>query len=155
MCRGEVEGPKPRTHVIESQPSAFDSRRSPSYVPPVRHEYAISLRGLRFHARIGILPHERELPQPIEVDVTVWPRPPHDVPAIGKLLDYRALYDHVAQVVNGGPIDFLEGLALAIAERTMSEGNIRRVRVAARKPHVLLPGPVAHAEVVADLTRDD
>ena len=120
----------------------------------MRSEYAISLRGLRFHARVGILPHERELPQPIEIDVTVWPQPPHDVPTMGKLLDYRSLYDLVAKVIGEGPIDYLEGLALAIAEGAMDAGNVRRVRVAARKPHVVLPGPAAHAEVVADLTRD-
>ena len=60
----------------------------------------------------------------------------------------------MAQVIGGGPIDYLEGLSLAIAERTMGAGNTNRVRVAARKPHVPLGGPVDHAEVVVDLTRD-
>jgi dihydroneopterin aldolase len=121
----------------------------------VRSHYEISLRGLRFHARVGILPHERELPQPIEIDLTVWPRAPYEDPTTGKLLDYRSLYDMVAGVIGAGPIDFLEGLALAIAERSMATGNVSRVRVAARKPNVALPGPVAHAEVVAELSRDD
>jgi dihydroneopterin aldolase len=119
----------------------------------VRAEYAISLNGLRFHARVGVLPHERELPQPIEVDVTVWPGPGE--PTSGMLLDYRTLYDLVARVLNEGPIDFLEGVVAAIAERAMDTGNIQRVRVAARKPHVPLPGPLAYAEVALDLTRDE
>jgi dihydroneopterin aldolase len=121
----------------------------------VRSSYEISLRGLRFHARVGILPHERELPQPIEIDVTVWPRAPLEIPSMGRLLDYRSLYDVVAGVIGAGPIDFLEGLALAVAERTMEAGNVTRVRVAARKPHVALPGPVSHAEIVVDLSRDE
>jgi dihydroneopterin aldolase len=125
------------------------------YVASVRSEYAISLRGIRFHARVGILPHERELPQPIELDVTVWPRAPQDVPAMGMLLDYRKVYDLVSRILNEGPIDFLEGLALSVAEQAMDVGNVTRVRVVARKPHVALPGPVAHAEVAVDLTRDD
>ena len=130
------------------------SARAP-YVAKVRTHYEISLRGLRFHARVGILPHERELPQPIEIDITVWPRASGDDATAGKLLDYRGLYDVAASVVGAGPIDFLEGLALAIAERCMSAGNVARVRVAARKPHVALPGPVAHAEVVAELARHE
>ena len=110
---------------------------------------------MRFHARVGILPHERELPQPIEIDLTVWPRAPLDVPSMGKLLDYRMLYDLAAKVINAGPIDFLEGLALAVAEQAMLAGNVTRVRVAARKPHVPLPGPLTCAEIVVELSRDD
>jgi dihydroneopterin aldolase len=121
----------------------------------VRSRYEISLRGLRFHARVGILPHERELPQPIEIDVTVWPRAPYDTPTVGRLLDYRSLYDIVAGVIGQGPIDYLEGIALAVAEQSMAAGNVTRVRVAARKPHVALPGPVSHAEVAVELSRDD
>jgi dihydroneopterin aldolase len=121
----------------------------------VRAEYAISLNGLRFHARVGVLPHERELSQPIEVDITVWPRAVSAEPTSGMLLDYRTLYDIVSRVVNEGPIDFLEGLVASVAERAMGTGSVQRVRVAARKPHVPLPGPLAHAEVVLDLTRDD
>ena len=47
---------------------------------------AISLRGMRFHTLIGELPHEREIPQPVEVDLTAW---------IGEgigVVDYRRLY---------------------------------------------------------------
>ena len=121
----------------------------------MRAEYAISLRGLRFHARVGVLPHERELPQPIEVDITVWPRAANSEATSGMLLDYRVLYDLVSRIVNEGPIDFLEGLVASVAERAMETGTVQRVRVAARKPHVPLPGPLAHAEVALDLSRDD
>lgn len=96
---------------------------------------------MRFHAIVGVLPHEREIPQPLEVDVTVWPDRP------GALVDYRSLYDAVQTCV-ATPIGFLEDAGDAIAERILANPNIRRVRVALRKPHVPLPGPVSHAEVV-------
>ncbi|MGQ0539567.1 MAG: dihydroneopterin aldolase [Gemmatimonadaceae bacterium] len=118
--------------------------------------YEVALSGVRFHARVGILPHERELPQPIELDVRVWP----DAPAAaggaegGAPLDYRRLHDLIDAVLSEGPIDYLEGLALAVAERAIALGSVRRVRVAARKPHVILPGPVRHAEVVVEVARD-
>ena len=62
-------------------------------LPPI----AITLRAMRFHAIVGILPHERELPQPLEVDVTA-------VVAADAVprLDYRTLYAATAQAQGGG-----------------------------------------------------
>jgi 7,8-dihydroneopterin aldolase/epimerase/oxygenase len=120
----------------------------------VRTSYEVTLRGLRFHTRVGVLPHERDLPQPVEFDVTAWPRPPRRRPAEGILLDYRTLYDVIAAVLAEGPTDYLEGLVASIAERIMAGGQVRRVRVVARKPHVVLPGPLDHAEVAIDVSRD-
>jgi len=121
----------------------------------VQTNYEVALNRVSFHARVGILPHERELPQPIEVDVRVWPRTPAGGGEGGLLLDYRQLYDLVASVVGEGPVDYLEGLALSIAERAMATDKANRVRVTVRKPHVPLPGPLDSAEVSIDLTRDD
>lgn len=120
----------------------------------MRATYEVTLRGLRFHTLVGVLPHEREVPQPVEFDVTAWPAAREGHPAQGVLLDYRTLYDIVAQVLASGPVDYLEGLVLAMAERVMLSGHVLRVRVAARKPHVTLPGPSDHAEVAIELSRD-
>jgi dihydroneopterin aldolase len=125
------------------------------YVPAVRSEYTIALRGLRFHARVGILPHERELPQPIEVDIAVTPYASVEQPSTGMLVDYRKLYDIAARVLGAGPIDFLEGVALGVAEGVLEGGSVERVRVAVRKLHVPLPGPLQHAEVCLELRRDE
>jgi hypothetical protein len=51
---------------------------------------------MRFHARVGILPHEQEIPQPLEIDLTVRLGPGPEV------VDYRGLYDDVASVVTTG-----------------------------------------------------
>lgn len=102
----------------------------------------ISLRGMRFHVCVGILPHEREFPQPLEIDVTVWKTPG------GEVVDYRLLYDLTKRVATGGELDFLERIGERIAEGVLRDQPVRRVRVAIRKPHVPLPGPLDHAEVV-------
>ncbi|MEW5918589.1 MAG: dihydroneopterin aldolase [Gemmatimonadota bacterium] len=115
--------------------------------------YEVALNGVSFHALIGVLPHERLLPQPVHVDVRVWPRTAPNNGDAGTLLDYRQLYDLVAGVVAAGPIDYLEGFALAVAERVMETDNANRVRVNVRKPHVPLPGPVENAEVSIELMR--
>lgn len=108
----------------------------------------ITLRGMRFHTLIGILEHERTTPQPLEVDLTVNASPE------GGLLDYRRLYELVARIVGGGPIDYLETLADRIARSALEDGRVEHVRVAVRKPHVALPGPLAYAEVIVRLDRE-
>ena len=108
---------------------------------------AITLRGLRFHTLVGILPHEREIAQPLEVDLTVW----RDDPARGAaLLDYRALHDVVAGRVAEGEVRYLEDFAQDVCDRALALGGVARARVAVRKPHVPLGAPLDHAEVVLE-----
>ena len=117
-------------------------------LPPVpaapADRLAVTLAGLRFHARVGVLPHEREVPQPLELDVTAWPVVPEAV------LDYRALYDAAAGAVAREPLAYLEDVADDVAARVLAAGAAGRVRVTVRKPHVAMPGPLAYAEVVLE-----
>lgn len=112
--------------------------------------YEITLRAMRFHALVGILPHERTVAQPIEVDLRVRVAPGDIV------VDYRALYELVAGVINAGPIDFLEQIADRIANAAVAHNDrVRAARVAVRKPHVALSGPLAYAEVVVERQAND
>lgn len=109
----------------------------------------VSLVGMRFHTRVGILPHEREIAQPMEVDVTaVRARPASSYPT-GDVLDYRRVYDVVAAVA-AGPVEWLEDAAGEIATRLLAAESLAHVRVAVRKPHVALGGPLAYAEVCVE-----
>lgn len=117
---------------------------------------SVSLRGMRFHVLVGILPHEQLHPQPIEVDVTVWRSPRSDDDTSGDsdaVIDYRGLYDVVAARVTGAPLRFLEDVARTLVGDLLARPHVRRARVAVRKPHVPLPGPLAYAEVVVDSGR--
>ncbi len=105
----------------------------------------VTLRGMRFHTLVGILPHERELPQPLEIDLFAFV-------TRGIVVDYRHLYAAAASVVGAGPIDFLERAAESIAAAALAVDGVVRVRVAIRKPAVPLAGPLAYAEVA--ITRD-
>lgn len=119
---------------------------------------SVSLRGLKFHVLVGILPHEQEHPQPLEIDVTVW-RVLRSDDATGDaeadVIDYRDLYDAVAARVMGGPLRFLEDVARTLVGDLLARPHVRRARVAVRKPHVPLPGPLAFAEVVVDSGRPE
>jgi dihydroneopterin aldolase len=112
---------------------------------------------MRFHVLVGVLPHEQTHPQPLEIDVTVWraPRPDDGDGADddNDVIDYRDLYDAVAARVTGGPLRFLEDVARTLVGDLLARPGVRRARVAVRKPHVPLPGPLLHAEVVVDSGR--
>ena len=111
---------------------------------------AITLHGMRFHTRVGVLPHEGELPQPLEVDLTVWIEAR---PVGGAAIDYRELYELTSHVVGRGALRFLEDAAESIATGALQHDVVEKVRVAVRKPHVALPGPLAWAEVVVERER--
>jgi dihydroneopterin aldolase len=109
----------------------------------------VTLAGMRFHARVGILDHERTLPQPLEVDVTVRRRSSsHD------LLDYREVYRRTRDRFEQQPLDYLEGIAGDIADSLLSLAGVASVRVVVRKPHVMLEGPLEYAEVVVERQND-
>jgi dihydroneopterin aldolase len=113
----------------------------------------VTLKAMRFHARIGVLPHEAEIAQSIEVDASLWVRRGGMKPTTKDIVDYRRVYDLVAEVVTRGHINFLEEVGERIAERALEVPLVQRVRIAVRKPNVALPGPLAYAEVALERER--
>ena len=118
------------------------------HAPHVRDR--VTLKGMRFHTRVGILPHESELAQPVEVDVSAEVDRHVTPPTI---VDYSTLYSHVADVMSARHINYLEEAAERIADRVLQMHGVVAAHVAVRKPHVALPGPLAYAEV--SITRSE
>lgn len=118
---------------------------------------SISLRGMRFHTLVGLLPHEEKFPQPLELDVTAYLslRPVGETDSTRMVLDYRHLYDLVADAVGTSHHTLLEALCERIAARVLGTDAVERVRVAARKPHAPIPGPLDCVEVVIERSRAD
>jgi 7,8-dihydroneopterin aldolase/epimerase/oxygenase len=114
---------------------------------PMAAAVEITLRNMRFHVRVGVLPHEAELPQPLEIDLTAWVTAPED----GTLaIDYRDLYAVTSMVVAQPPLLYLEVVAKRIVASTLARPNVIGARAAVRKPNVALPGPLDYAEVVVE-----
>lgn len=109
---------------------------------------AITLHGMSFHTLIGVLPHEREHPQPLEIDLTAWVQPGKGV------VDYRRLYAEVRAAIDAPKLFYLEELADSIASRILGDSAVQRVRVAVRKPHAAVGGPLDFAEVAVVRLRD-
>jgi dihydroneopterin aldolase/dihydroneopterin aldolase/2-amino-4-hydroxy-6-hydroxymethyldihydropteridine diphosphokinase len=107
----------------------------------------VALMGMRFHVCVGILPHERELAQPLEVDLVVR----HDAKSEG-VVDYRELYEATRETIASDPLTYLEPLAEALATRALSFPGVTWCRVALRKPQVALGGPLAFAQVAVERT---
>ncbi len=118
---------------------------------------SISLRGMRFHTLVGLLPHEEKFPQPLELDVTAYLslKPVGETDSTRMLLDYRHLYEIVAETVGTSHHTLLEALCERIAGRVLRSDGVERVRVAARKPHAPIPGPLDCVEVVIERDRAD
>jgi dihydroneopterin aldolase len=103
---------------------------------------------MRFHTLIGVLPHEADVPQPVEIDLTVWRAGAHFA------VDYRDLYRIAADALGPGHRSYLEDVATRVADDAMAISGVSGVRVAVRKPHVALAGPLAYAEVVVERDAD-
>jgi 7,8-dihydroneopterin aldolase/epimerase/oxygenase len=112
---------------------------------------AVTLQGMRFHARIGVLAHEIDVPQPVEIDLTVWRRRK----GAPQMIDYRALYAMAERALSEGHIPYLEDVAERLVAAALALPGVAGARVAVRKPHVALPGPLGYAEVVLDRTPTD
>ena len=112
----------------------------------------ITLKGMRFHTCVGLLPHEEHVPQPLILDLTVWAslRGAGESDSPDQLLDYRDLYAATAETVAGTRPVLLEGLCERIATRALQLAGVQRVRVVARKPHAPIPGPLDHVEVAIE-----
>lgn len=118
---------------------------------------SITLKGMKFHTLVGVLPHEESVPQPLELDLTVW----LSLVSVGEtdsardLLDYRDLYRLVADTVGTSHHRLLEALCANVVEGALELQGVQRARVAARKPHAPIEGPLDHVEVVLERSRGD
>ena len=97
--------------------------------------------------------HEAEIAQSIEVDASLWVRRSGERPTAKDIVDYRRVYDLVAEVVTQGHTNFLEEVGERIADRALQLPLVERVRISVRKPNVALPGPLAYAEVALERER--
>ena len=92
----------------------------------------LTLNGLRFHANLGILDHEKNAPQPILVDaeLNLGPQPllPHD-DDINHVLDYRKVRQIIIDECTAVHVNLLETLIGKLANRLLQLPGVLGVRV--------------------------
>ena len=119
----------------------------------------LSLLDMRFEARHGVHAHEKEIPQPFEVDLVL--RADLAVPAASDTLestvDYGGLYDLVREIVEGPSFDLIEALAGAIAGSVLAATDpalVDEVEVRVRKPKAPIDGAFDTVEAALIRRRD-
>lgn len=92
----------------------------------------LTLTGLRFDANLGILAHEKNSPQPIQVDAELslgtQPLLPHD-DDIGHVLDYRKVRQIIIDECTAEHVNLLETLIGKLSHRLMLLPGVVGVRV--------------------------
>ena len=103
----------------------------------------IFLRGMRFMACHGVLPHEREVPQPFEVDVELGLdlRAAGESDDLGNTVNYAKVYDVVSTVLTVARKYLIEAIAEKIADDLLRDfDSLRWVRVTVHKPTAPIDG---------------
>lgn len=105
----------------------------------------LSLLGMRFEARHGVLDREKEEPQPFEVDVILHLDlgPAAERDALEATVDYAAVFDLVRAVVEGPSRNLIEALAGAVAGAVLTATDpslVEAVEVRVRKPQAPIDG---------------
>jgi dihydroneopterin aldolase len=98
-----------------------------------QHGYrTLSLSGLRFKANLGILPHELDAPQPIQVDAELNLGPQDLLPSdddISNVLDYRKFRQIIISECTAEHVNLLETLIGKLSHRLMLLPGVIGVRV--------------------------
>lgn len=115
-------------------------------------EDRLTLRGMRFMARHGVLAHERVEPQPFEVDLVLHGDLSRAEASddLADTADYGMILDVVTGIVTGRSFNLIEALAGAIATAVLDATDPRVVggaEVRVRKPRAPLDGELDTVEV--------
>lgn len=118
--------------------------------PGGRRGDRIEIRDLRVLGVHGVLPEERERPQPFALDLDVWldtgPAGASDV--LADTADYGALVGLAAGVVAGASFQLLEALADAVAQAVLTDDErVTAAAVTVRKVRPPLPFDVGSVGV--------
>lgn len=99
----------------------------------MRNLYTISIESLRLGAIIGVLPHEREKPQEIMLDVRV----AYEKGANGEILDYAILRDLLKDLFEKHNFDYLENaLDSALSAIIAQFGGILSIELGIAKTEI-------------------
>jgi dihydroneopterin aldolase len=110
----------------------------------------IEIRDLRLVGTHGVLPEERERPQPFSVDLDVWldAGRAEVTDDLAETADYAAIVEQAAHVVETGHFALLEALTSAVAEAVLAgDRRIVEVEATVRKTRPPLPRDVGSVGV--------
>ena len=119
---------------------------------------SISISGMEFYGRHGVLAEENALGQRFVVDIKLY----IDLQKAGKTDDlndtvnYAQVYDCVKRIVEGEPVKLLESLAARIIQSVLKEfSQIEGVKITLHKPGAPIQGIFKDVKVQIKRERKD
>ncbi len=115
---------------VDARAHAVDAPDAPD--APVAGGQTLTLNGLRFDANLGILDHEKQAPQPIQVDaeLNLGPQPLHPRDDdIHHVLDYRKVRQIIIDECTAEHVNLLESLIGKLCDRLLRLPGVLGVRV--------------------------
>ncbi len=116
----------------------------------------LEVRGLRVLGTHGVLPAEKETPQPFEIDLDLY----YDMTlaavsdALADAVDYGAVVEAAAAVIQGPHVELIERLALLVGEAALLvDARIEEVDVVVRKLEPPVPYDIGSAGVRINVSR--
>ncbi len=112
----------------------------------------IQIKGLRELGIHGVLPEEKQRPQPFEVDVelTVDISTAGETDGLDDTVDYSAVSEAVSRVVRNESYQLLERLSTRLAEVCRVDERVTAVRVTVRKLHPPIRAMVDYVAVTIE-----
>lgn len=102
----------------------------------VRHVF---IRDLCIDARVGVFRHEKDVAQPvrINVDLAVRDPGPNASDRLGDVVDYGEVVARIDAVIAAGHVNLIETLAEKIASDCLEDERVLGVRVRIEKPRAI------------------
>lgn len=109
----------------------------------------IRLKDLQYQAKHGALPHEKNIPQPFQVDVDIGldTRSAALQDKLSETINYAMVVSRINHVMAAPPVNLLETLAQRIADEVLALPRVIAVRVRVRKMAPPVDGVLGHVEV--------
>jgi 7,8-dihydroneopterin aldolase/epimerase/oxygenase len=120
---------------------------------PDNNHRVLRIQGLRFHANLGILDHEQNAPQEIQVDAELNLKTPMlqaDQDAIVHVLDYRLVRNLIIQTCTDRHVNLLESLTGKLCQALLSLPNVVGTRARITKLHIFDDCEVSIQQQVGD-----
>jgi|TARA_B100002003_G_C13993087_1_gene479758 dihydroneopterin aldolase len=117
--------------------------------------HRIKFSQLSFPVSIGVLPHEREGPQQLLIDLEIELRPdmPDPQDELSKVLNYDAIRTRVIELAQARHYNLLESLARELLAIFEGDTAIARVRLSVQKPDVYADCAAVGYEIDYDIDR--
>jgi dihydroneopterin aldolase len=124
------------------------------------HSDRLSLLGMRFEGRHGVLPEEKLHAQRFEIDLVLHADldPAARSDDLARTINYAELFALVEGITTGSSFDLIEALAGAIADAVLAatdDGLVSAVEVRVRKPDAPIDGAFDTVEAALVRRRPD